>query len=443
MNKPLVILLAAASTLVSVASSHAQQPGWLADRDRAQGPGFRVGNLELHPGFGAEAGYDSNVFYEDNDTGPREPAGSVIFRFTPHLFISTLTSERRTEGEGEDEDEARMVEFNAGVSGQAYIFLENEARNNFAVNADLDLNINPKGRFGFRFYDNFSRSIRPFTGRTGTTKRNYALDDNRVGIQLSGRSRGGVLSTSLGYQFRLRVFEGTDFQYSNSFAHQISADTHFKFLPSTSLFWDATIDFTDYYNTTAGLDPIDLSNNWRLRTRIGLNGVVTPKVSTTVAIGYTATFIDNPLFGDFDTILALAGLKFRLTPTASLEVGYERESSNSIVGLYRVQDRGYLNFKLIAGRVFLIGLNTWLARMQFGDIVSGGAAAGDRDDIYISATLFAEYRFTDWLGLNASIGYFGDFTDFEYQVPDGMGGLIPDPAGFNKFEAWLGLRVFY
>ncbi len=442
MNRLLAILIAVASSIVFAAPSSAQRPGWLADRSRAQGPGFRVGNLELHPGFGAEVGYDSNVFYEDTDDGPRDPAGSAIFRFTPHLLLSTISEQRQSEGEGEESD-GQMVQFQAGVSGQAYIFLENEARNNFSLNADLDLNINPKGRFGFRFYNNFARTIRPFTGRVGAGKRNYAIDDNRVGVQLFGRSRGGVLSTSVGYQFRFRYFEETDFRYANSFGHQITADTHFKFLPSTSLFWDMTLDLSDYYNTNPGVDPIDLANNWRLRTRIGLNGVITPKVSATVAVGYAANFVDDPAFSDFDTILALVGLKFRLTPTATLDLGFERENTASIVGLYRTQDRGYLNFELIVGRAFLIGLNTWVARLEFGDIVAGGTPSGGRSDIYLSAKLFAEYRFTDWLGLNASVGYFGDFTDFEYQVSDGAGGLIPDPAGFNKFEAWLGLRVFY
>ncbi|MEZ4252182.1 MAG: hypothetical protein R3B99_28545 [Polyangiales bacterium] len=83
--------------------------------------------------------------------------------------------------------------------------------------------------------------------------------------------------------------------------------------------------------------------------------------------------------------------------------------------------------------------------MDFGTVLDGtGAMIGttDRKDVWFQAKLFAEYRFTDYLGLNASLGYLGNFTDFEYTVDTGMGPVV-DPAGFNKFEAWLGVRVFY
>jgi hypothetical protein len=438
----LVLALASASLLPSLTSAQAG-PGWLQDRSRTQGPGFRLGNLELHPGFGAEVGYDSNVFYEDSD-GPSDPDGGVIMRFTPHLYISTLTRERRNEGEGaRDSDAAPMVQFSAGVNGQIYIFLVDEARNNAALNADLDLNINPKGRFGFQITDHFSRNIRPFTGRNGERVRNYAVDTNTLAATIHGRSRGGVIQSSLGYAFKLHFFEGQDFRYANSFGHQISSDIHYRFLPNTSLFWDSTFDNTNYYNDGGTLA---LPTNWRVRTRVGLNGVITPKLSATAAVGYTATFVRDARFSDFDSVLALAGLKIRLTPTTTLAFGYERENQGSIVGLYRTQDRGYLDFQWLFARSFLLGLDFWVAYMKFGDILDSTGtpvAGGNRSDVMVQARLFAEYRFTDYLGLNASFAYLGDITDFEYTVGTGMGATIPDPAGFQKFEAWLGLRVFY
>jgi hypothetical protein len=81
--------------------------------------------------------------------------------------------------------------------------------------------------------------------------------------------------------------------------------------------------------------------------------------------------------------------------------------------------------------------------MSFGDVLdSAGMSLGNRSDVMLQAKLFAEYRFTDYLALSASFAYFGDITDFEYNIDTGMG-IVTDPAGFNKFEAWLGLRVFY
>mgnify|MGYP003407364965 FL=1 len=73
--------------LVATSSSvHAQS--WLSDRKRAEGRGIRVGDLELHPGVGVEAGYLTNPFYSDR------PKGTAAFRVAPHLFLSTLRGER-------------------------------------------------------------------------------------------------------------------------------------------------------------------------------------------------------------------------------------------------------------------------------------------------------------------------------------------------------------
>ena len=63
-------------------------------------------------------------------------------------------------------------------------------------------------------------------------------------------------------------------------------------------------------------------------------------------------------------------------------------------------------------------------------------------DVRVDASLFAEYRFTEWLAINGTVAYTGDFTDFQYTVPVMMTSIL-DPAGYNKVELWLDVRVFY
>lgn len=46
------------------ASGSASAQVWLSDRSLSEGRGIRTGNFELHPGIGAEFGYDSNAFYQ-------------------------------------------------------------------------------------------------------------------------------------------------------------------------------------------------------------------------------------------------------------------------------------------------------------------------------------------------------------------------------------------
>jgi hypothetical protein len=46
--------------------------------------------------------------------------------------------------------------------------------------------------------------------------------------------------------------------------------------------------------------------------------------------------------------------------------------------------------------------------------------------------------------VNVTLTYTGDITDYAFQNPMGPVTTFPDPAaGYQKFEAWLGVRVFY
>ena len=87
-----------------------------------------------------------------------------------------------------------------------------------------------------------------------------------------------------------------------------------------------------------------------------------------------------------------------------------------------------------------------LANLQYGTAVNAvGGLLGNvpqRHDIRLVGSLFSEYRLADWLGINGTLTYTGDFTDYSYALTNGVSAIV-DPAKFNKFEAWLGLRAFY
>ncbi len=419
-------------------------PSWLVDRSRREGPGFQLGSLELHPGLGVEAGYDSNVFLDDSG-GPVDLTSSAIIRITPHLDISTSNTQREQEGETSG-TVAPKLEFRAGISGELYIFLADEARNNVGLNGNLDLNVFPKGRFGFRLTNDFQRRVRPFAGRQSGG--NFAIDTNQAGLRFTGRSRGGNLSAGLGYTFGIQHFENTNFRYLDNFQHQFSADTHWRFFPNTSLFWDGNLTFTDYRNAGSAV-ALNLSNTYRLSTRVGLNGVVTPKFSMTAAVGYGAVFVADDSLGEQETLIASLGLRFRPTATTQIGLGYDRITDGSLVGNFQTSDRLHAKLQWLMGGSFLLAFDSSLAFINFGDVVDSTGmpisvdGSTDRKDIMLTMQLFAEYRFTSYLGVNLTFGYTGNYTDFEYQLDIAGMGTVPDPASFNKFDAWLGVRIFY
>ena len=100
---------------------------------------------------------------------------------------------------------------------------------------------------------------------------------------------------------------------------------------------------------------------------------------------------------------------------------------------------------MLLGGAFLLALDFDAGYLDFG-LIRGGdpsmpiidTTAGRREDVRVGGGLFAEYRFTEWLGVNATFRYTGQFTPYRYSNV----GFV-DPASFNKFEVFGGVRVFY
>src|SRR4051812_10216849 len=68
---------------------------WLADRRYTEGPGYRVGNLEVHPGLAGGFGYDSNYLLRAPEDGDGTVPAALHLKITPSLSVSTLGQQRR------------------------------------------------------------------------------------------------------------------------------------------------------------------------------------------------------------------------------------------------------------------------------------------------------------------------------------------------------------
>lgn len=453
-------LLVASTVLAFPALSPATasaQNSWLADRSRTEGPGFRVGDFELHPGIGVEVGWDSNLFYtEDNPDPVMRPAdGRVdtgILRVTPHFLFSTLGARRRSEGEARDDTGGSppTVAFRGGVSAAYYEFFARPERRNLDISGSLRLQVLPERPFSFTIYDNFTRGIRPFTEDFNMGTVSMARISNQAGLDLAFQTDGGVVQVRAGYAFGLDFFEGGAFQYGNSFTHNVTLQESFRFLPQTALIHDTMVSIQDYFSVPLDA-PTLVMDNVRLRTRIGLNGAITENITVQAMVGYGGGFYPEvtvsgaPYNQDYDSIVAQAEFGWNIMEGMRLAIGYDRDFFPSFVGNYFSRDRGYLNYQMLVGGAFLLALDVDVGYVDFGLIRGGSAAmpiidttAGSRNDIRVGGGLFAEYRFTEWLGVNATFRYTGQFTNYRYSNT----GFV-DPAQFNKFEVFGGVRVFY
>lgn len=431
--------------------SVAEAQAWLSDRARTEGPGFRLGDFELHPGIGVEIGYDSNLFLSSGTV--RSPiVDTGVLRATAHLLFSTRGEQRRTEGEaGGGEGQAPAlpaITFRGGLSGTFYHWFARPERANMGVDASLALGILPGRPFSIDIVEEFGRNVRPFTANTSVFA-DWGRIQNNAGVDLNFATTGNVLKITTGYRFGLDFFENALFQYGNSFRHTVTLSETFRFLPQTAIVQDNSFVYNDFYNPRPTA-PTLVNDGFLLRSRVGMNGAFTSEFSVLAMVGYAAGFFDTALTGydqEYESLIAQIEARWRIVPQARLVFGYDRDFQPSFLGNFFRRDRGYANFQTTIGGAFLLGVEASVGYYEFGAIVDPtGTMAGSslqRGDIRLIASLFAEYRFTEWLGVNGTITYTGNFTDFTYDVLDGMGGTLLEPAGFNKFEASLGARVFY
>jgi hypothetical protein len=430
------------ATLLIGRSPKVEAQYWLEDRARAEGRGFRLGDLELHPGVGAEMGYDTNVFYRAEN-----PEDSAILRISPHLFLSTLGAERRNLNEEGERRTPPALTFRGGFFGSYYHYFSTENKDNLSASVDLHLNINPERPFSVSLDGTYTRSVMPFVDYYDRNVPNYARDDVGVGPKLVFSTKSGLLSGAVGYKLGAGFYEDDGLKYNNSITHNVSLDGHWQFYPRTALIYDGNFAIQKYTKWKPS-SPALLNDNRRISSRLGINGALTTRVALTLRAGYTAGFFDGS-YEDYDGVIGQAELRWTPVEAFNWKLGYERSYTSSFQGNYGRQDRVYTNASLMVGRVFLMDAEVWAGFLHYGvpRTGSGDALGADgeenRKDTRISASLGAEYRFISWLGLNAKVGYSTNITDFETNITTANLRTSIEPAKFNKIEAWLGVRAFY
>jgi hypothetical protein len=438
----------ALSVLVSAATFGpipAFAQGWLSDRSRAEGPGIRFGDFELHPGIGIEAGFDSNVFLSESNE-----LGSGILRVTPHVYLSTLSTQRLQEGI-EGQSDPPPVSFETGVYASYYEFFEQRPPDNLGVGASFNLHILPRRPFSVLVNGDYERRIRPFT-ELGDGNEEYGLNRGFAGLGFRYSTSGEVFTIDTGYRLDFRIFEGTDFRFGNSLEHNVQVKNVWRFLPSTAFVFDANLGFQTYINREDVRPGSSLvSDGVSLDPRVGINGAISNSVSFLLMAGYGVGFFQDDDLREYDSVIANAELSWQPQGNTTLTVGYDRSFQPSVIGGFFRQDRGYIRSELLfAGRV-LVGATAHVAGVEFGRLIDAdgdplgtedGSPTDQRSDLRYGVDLFAEYRFTDWLALNATFGYLNTSTDFAFdRLVDEV--VVPDAADFQKFEVFGGVRAFY
>lgn len=477
--------LALASSFIATTvgwSAPATAQGWLADRRFNEGPGIKAGDLELHPGIGAEAGYDSNWFLRSSNTGPtlvngapiNPPADAASIRITPSFYVSTISTERIVES-GQTPT-PRFFQFRGGVSATGRIMIGKEMsdQQSIGLNADARGDFNAGHPVAFGVFGAYGRIIQPNV----LTDPNFAFDrdDFRIGTDVTFLPGGGTLDMRLGYQFYASLYEETAGVPYSSLTHEIFFKDRWKFRPRTAVFSEAALDFVDYPDAQRA--SFYLNDSTPLRTRAGLTGLLSDWFGATLAGGYSATFFKNPVAASttqYDSFNAQADAIFYLGKgntgadlpgdatllLSTVTLGFNRDFQRSLLGNFYTSDRAFARIEYWFGGRVVLNAEVGGERLDYPHVYfagfngqpilqtqpgGGGIGVSPFTNYRLNGHLFAEYRFSDNFGLNTTIDYVRQFSDT--LLPAGPLPGQPSSNGFydqnyGRLQAFLGFRYFY
>ncbi len=465
MNKSRPILAVMAATLLNagIASGQSSTP-WLEGRRATSGIGIRTGDLELHPGVAGEVGYDSNYFQGAGVSlgeGVVEPiAPTLQMRVTPSLTMKTIGGQRKL-GDGAQAAPPK-VDFRSNISARlsrllhvgSHPLVDDEDVNQWVLglNAGADANILPSAPWGADIGGYVGRLVEPNNDPGALDE---AFDRTRFGghLDLRWKPGGGVLSWSLGYQANMTIFDKRDYGL-DTITHGPRTQGRWKFLPRTSLLYEGSLLFVRHPQE----DTRQVDSN-PIETQLGINGLLTTRLSMLLMAGWKATFYDNG--DDFDGPVGRAEVTWHIKGTDDEEqrgagnvgastflLGYSRNVSDSGIANYYQSDQVYADLTYGVGGVLLLSLRGGVAFVHHpAPLDSQGGVltvdGGEIDEIRPSARLYAEYRFSNTFALFNRTAFSASPNDNLIQIIQATGADDRnDNLRYYRFTSFLGVRWF-
>ena len=350
--------------------------------------GFRVGEgAFLRAGVSAEAGYDTNVFYND---AAREEA--AILLVTPSLELTNA---------GRDDSRPPLFyQLGAQLVYREYLTEDVNIKRQRAFNPTLT------GTLGYNSGGVSASLSDSFTRFEEAPYRNDAKpivrDHNQAQVQLGFAPGGGRIQTTLRYVNGLDIFEADELEYASRMSHNAMLDTSWKWLPKTAVFIQVNGGYNDYYKNAAATSQAKY-DSVTYGAGAGLRGLVTPKLTMALAVGYSDAIYDDESVNPSGLSNLLATLSLAYLPTSrtrlGLAYGHEFRDSNLLGNYYDLDAvTGSLTQQL--SDFVLTAFSRWEYRRYHGPSLLGGAT---RNDHVFQTGVQLDYYLQRWF--YAGVGY--------------------------------------
>jgi hypothetical protein len=343
----------------------------------------------LHVGAGAEAGYDTNVFYQDTN-----PVGSAIIRAS---LFGDLLNATRTGPAGK-----LMFDARAGIMYRRYTSSDSSLdgyKDAWMPTAGLSLSAG-SGQVGFGLADTYARIEEPpyNPGQPAIIR-----DNNQASIEGRWAPGGGRLATMLRYTNMVDVFENNNYSYSNSDTNILMLDASWKWLPKTAIFVNFQQGYIFYLNTAAA-EANQKFSSYPFQAIAGLRGLLTDRTSAVLSLGYANGFYSTGIStaGFLGSTYAELALTFRPTAVSRIVAGYRHSFENAIISAFSYNETAYLSYvQQIAGRVALDLSGRYVYKDYQGYFVNGMLTPRNDNLFQVGASL--DYFLRNWV--YAGVGY--------------------------------------
>jgi hypothetical protein len=402
MNRRLALWVPLAAILLVARTTSAQSTGQAEVTIGYQGlpykasgeanTGIQVSDgVLLHVGAGAEAGYDTNVFYSSV-----APIASPLIRTSVFGDLSNAT---RTGAAGRISFDAR-----AGVVYRRYQSDDpsvDNFKNAWMPTAGLALSTGG-GQFGFGIADTFARiEDPPYNASQLVPITRY---NNQASLEGRWAPGGGRITATLRYTNMVDIFQN-DYSYASTDTNYLFLDAAWKWLPKTAIFANVQQGYIFYLNE-AEATAAHKESSFPLLVTAGLRGLLTERTSATLALGYTNGFYSgvSSTGGVWGSTFADLSVALRPTVLSRIVAGYRHEFQNAVVSTFSYNENVYLSYvQQLAGRLALDLSARYSHRNFQGQFVDMAQQLIGRQDNFVQVGGTLDYFVRNWVYLG--VGY--------------------------------------
>jgi hypothetical protein len=437
------VILCAASTAVAekgldaLSISQFDPASPVSPVSSVEGEGIKIGEgTVLHPVFGLQTGFVSNVFYEEN----AKPAG--IMRLLAQVGTSSLGGMRlnpNAPGDSQvndDHPDVGSFQYLANVR----LAYDQPLSGNDTVTGTGGLNVgarfrgmvNPQGKLSFAFDENFLRQIRASNFETSS---NENRDINTMRLTFLYHPPGRSLSGYLYLQNTIDVFESDGFSdelYPDRMDTRVGVHVTWQWLPKTQFFGDVSEGISGGLgDAPASVAKVD---SYPLVARAGVATLLTVKTEVRASAGYTNGFYSSG--PSYSRPWVEANLSYHHSPLGRLGIGYQYITADSV-------NANFYGEHIIKGRVaqlflpFAVMVEPELHFRRYEGITLMNASGSTRDDVIVQVVGGIHYMFRNWIEATVDYKFSTVQTDFTYME---VGGQTVE-LNYYRHELLAGLRI--